>query len=143
MDRLEELALMEDALETAAEHAGAIGPEIASIVPLTNVRVENGRVRGADQAVLEHRKEHPLLYRGFEQMTNRQLREAEDQFLRPGETQAPPRSAFSPLDASRLNARELAELEKTLTSAGGGGGVDVAVLRAALARQRAEDAGVL
>jgi len=63
--------------------------------------------------------------------------------LRPGETQAPPRSAFSPLDASRLNARELAELEKTLTSAGGGGGVDVAVLRAALARQRAEDAGVL
>jgi hypothetical protein len=142
MDRLEELAAIEDAVTREVVRAGAIDSEVALLVPLDGVTVsDTGEVHGADRAALAHRKAHGQLYRGFEQMNRRELYQAEEQFLEPSRSLAQPTPGrFKQLDAARLTALELVELEKTLTSAGGGGSYDASMLQAALARQKREDA---
>ncbi|HUA07882.1 MAG TPA: hypothetical protein VMA98_01320 [Candidatus Acidoferrales bacterium] len=141
MNKVEELAALEAAMVTAVERAGGIDPEIALVVPVRDVKVtETGTVVGADAAVVAHRKAHPSLYKPFEHMNDRELHAAGEQILAPGRTQAPLSPPFRELDASRLSVTELRELEKTMSSAGGGGAYDAGVLQRALVRQRQEDA---
>jgi hypothetical protein len=142
MDELEKLNAITGALIDAVERAGALDPEIALLVNVDNVKVtDTGKVTGADAAVVAHRKAHPFMYRNYSSMSDGELDTATAQFLESGRTPAQTRPDFRELDASRLSYSELAELEKSLSSAGGGGGYDAGALKRALARQRSEDAG--
>jgi hypothetical protein len=51
-----------DAVRAAAIQAGLIDADLADLIPLDKVRVENGRVIGVEEAVNTHKANKPLLF---------------------------------------------------------------------------------